>query len=168
LTRLSAVAALATVCLMAAGCRAVRCGDGCECRCGGGASLAFAKYDFSCDNACGGCCGACGGESCDCATPCGCDNAEGGCAKDCRRSWMNRLCGCTGCGELYWSEWHNHPPARCEPCDCLGNYVGPGSPGFYRAPYRRHDAFAQDESPATASALELADSGDEVEEEIDE
>jgi hypothetical protein len=34
---------------------------------------------------------------------------------------------------LYWSEWHNDPPQCCDPCDCYGNWVGPGA--GYRAPY---------------------------------
>jgi hypothetical protein len=75
---------------------------------------------------------------------------------------MSRLCGCTGCGELYWNDWHNFPPARCEPCDCLGNYVGPGSPGYYRAPYRRHEGFVAQEHDATVEALELAGPSDEA------
>jgi hypothetical protein len=75
---------------------------------------------------------------------------------------MSRLCGCTGCGELYWSDWHDFPPARCEPCDCLGNYVGPGSPGYYRAPYRRHEGFvAEKHYDDGVEALELTATSDE-------
>jgi hypothetical protein len=46
-------------------------------------------------------------------------------------------CCCSGCGcdgEVYWSEWHNDPPRCCDPCDCYGNWTGPGN-GPYRAPY---------------------------------
>jgi hypothetical protein len=39
-----------------------------------------------------------------------------------------KLCGgCSGCdSELYWSEWYNDPPRCCDPCDCHGNWTGPG------------------------------------------
>jgi hypothetical protein len=37
---------------------------------------------------------------------------------------LQKLCGCTGCGELYWNEWHSDPPACREPCDCMGAYTG--------------------------------------------
>lgn len=43
--------------------------------------------------------------------------------------------GCGGCdGEKYWSEWHNDPPACCDPCDQCGNWVGPSATSM-RAPY---------------------------------
>jgi hypothetical protein len=161
-SRLVAVAALATICLASLGCRSMGCGDDCGRSCGRGSSYAFAKYDCACDKTCGGCCGACGGEKCNCSTPCGCDSARGSCGGACSGGLMSRLCGCTGCGELYWSDWHNFPPARCEPCDCLGNYVGPGSPGYYRAPYRRHDGFAADKHDASVEALELAGTTEEA------
>jgi len=34
------------------------------------------------------------------------------------------FCG-DGCGEVYWSEWHNDPPDCLDPCNRCGNYVGP-------------------------------------------
>jgi hypothetical protein len=34
------------------------------------------------------------------------------------------FCG-SGCGEVYWSEWHNDPPDCLDPCNRCGNYVGP-------------------------------------------
>jgi hypothetical protein len=40
------------------------------------------------------------------------------------RTLLQKLCGCTGCGELYWNEWHCDPPACREPCDCTGAYTG--------------------------------------------
>jgi hypothetical protein len=49
----------------------------------------------------------------------------------------NCCCCNSGCGcseEVYWSEWHNDPPRCCDPCDCYGNWTGPGN-GPYRAPY---------------------------------
>lgn len=70
---------------------------------------------------------------------------------------MSRLCGCTGCGELYWNEWFNDPPAVCEPCDCCGNFLGPSSPGYYRAPYRRREVFADEAPASTTPPLEMAE-----------
>jgi len=33
--------------------------------------------------------------------------------------------GCnSGCGDLYWSDWHSQPPDCCDPCDRCGNFVG--------------------------------------------
>ncbi len=37
-------------------------------------------------------------------------------------------CG-SGCGEVYWGEWINHPPKYCDPCDHHGNWIGAGSCG---------------------------------------
>ena len=87
--------------------------------------------DGSCDACAGGDCGRCIGDGCGCQ----CRHKTG---------WFRRACkkcglGCAGCGEFYWSEWHNEPPACCEPCDCHGNYTGPGQAGYYRAPYRVPD-----------------------------
>jgi hypothetical protein len=34
---------------------------------------------------------------------------------------------CAGCnGETYWSEWHNDPPRCQDPCNCHGDWIGPG------------------------------------------
>jgi hypothetical protein len=64
---------------------------------------------------------------------------------------FDKLCcggGCNGCsGEMYWSEWHNDPPVCQDPCDCYGNYTGPGA-GSYRAPYEHpHYAGGTQEAP---------------------
>jgi hypothetical protein len=136
LNRSSLAAALAACCLLAAGCQtAMNCGAGCR------PSMAFQKYDCSCDGVCGPCCGGakCGAPSCgasSCSDTCtgGCDSCDGN--QGPLRDALGAICGCTGCGDLYWSEWHNDPPG-CEPCDRCGNYTGPGSLGYYRAPYRR-------------------------------
>ena len=32
--------------------------------------------------------------------------------------------GCGGCGEFYLHPWINDPPAPCDPCDHLGNWIG--------------------------------------------
>jgi hypothetical protein len=37
-----------------------------------------------------------------------------------RRHWMG-----PECGEFYWSEWFNDPPACCDPCNGCGKFVGP-------------------------------------------
>ncbi len=37
-------------------------------------------------------------------------------------------CG-SGCGEVYWGEWINHPPTYCDPCDQQGNWTGAGACG---------------------------------------
>ncbi len=29
-----------------------------------------------------------------------------------------------GCGEFYWSEWFNDPPACCDPCSRCGRFIG--------------------------------------------
>ncbi|MBX3425412.1 MAG: hypothetical protein KF688_07015 [Pirellulales bacterium] len=129
-----------------------------------GRSFAGMKYEACCEQCgggfgFGGCTSGCCGSSCDsctdacCDEPCDacaggeCDRCAGdGCACRCRDKkflglfsgkWARALCGCSGCsgcGELYWCEWQNDPPACCEPCDCHGNYLGPGDAGYCRAP----------------------------------
>ncbi len=37
-----------------------------------------------------------------------------------RRHWM-----APQCGEFYWSEWFNDPPACCDTCNSCGKFVGP-------------------------------------------
>ena len=104
---------------------------GCETSCG-------------CEPACG--CGGVYGCGCDagygCEPSCGCgsggcnSNSNCGFGQCCGRivGFIDKLCGCGGCdSELYWSEWHNDPPRCCDPCDCHGNWIGPGDE--YRAPY---------------------------------
>jgi hypothetical protein len=104
---------------------------------------------------CGSCCEPCCSEPCcGCEPSCGCDSccdpccgprSEPCCAKHCgfgRLCWeavdaLSNCCCTGGCGcseEVYWSEWHNDPPRCCDPCDCYGNWTGPGN-GPYRAPY---------------------------------
>ena len=54
-------------------------------------------------------CGLCGGD-CEGHTPC---------------SYLKHQLTCAaGCGEIYWGEWLSDPPARCDPCDNYGNWVG--------------------------------------------
>jgi hypothetical protein len=125
--------------------------------------MAFQKYDCSCDGVCGECCG---GAGCGGAAACG-DACTGGSGDGCTEgrcgvvNGLRNCLGCTGCGELYWSEWHNDPPSVCEPCDCLGNYTGPGGAGYYRAPYRRHDGLVESR-PAAVRPLEMADQSNDI------
>ena len=117
-------AGLAMLCLVAAGCRsAMNCTDGCARP--QGSPLAGMRYDCSCEQGCSD--GA--QDAAGCGSPCDTANCADACGKDCggcQRPLLDRLCGSTGCGELYWCEWYNSPPQICQPCDCHGNYVGPG------------------------------------------
>jgi len=59
-------------------------------------------------------CGLCGGD-CEGHTPC---------------SYLKHQLTCSsGCGEIYWGEWLNDPPADCDPCNNCGQWVGPQSCG---------------------------------------
>ena len=104
-----------------------------------------------CQSGCGFPDGLNGGEcGVECAAPvassCGCGSCGsphagatyGGCwspGADLIRG-IDRLLGgcCNGCGELYWSEFHNDPPDTCDPCDCHGNWTGRAGP-VYQQPY---------------------------------
>jgi hypothetical protein len=48
--------------------------------------------------------------------------ASSGCC--CCKGWHGRDWCDNSCGECYWSEWFNDPPACHDPCDCYGNYAG--------------------------------------------
>jgi hypothetical protein len=152
--------ALAFCCAASSGCLAV---SNCDGGCGRGCSMAFQKYDCSCDGVCGECCG---------DARCGCDDGcAGGCDSACDpplRRLMGRMCGCTGCGECYWNEWHNDPPRVCEPCDRCGDYRGPGRLGYYQAPYRRQDFYAGTEEPQTTSRVPPLELAEEPADEIDD
>jgi len=105
-------AGLAMLCLVAGGCRtAMDCTDGCARP--SGSPLAGMRYDCSCESG--------GGQGAAAAPACGSTCDSGGCANG-----FNGARGCTACGDLYWNEWFNSPPALCQPCDCHGNYTGPG------------------------------------------
>ena len=122
-------ASLAMLCLAVSGCRsAINCAD--DCARPHGSPLAGARYDCSCEQGRPRCAGGpveCGSpsETSGCAEACG-----SGCNGGCRPGLVDRLCGCTGCDELYWCEWYNSPPQLCQPCDCHGNYTGPGVDRF--------------------------------------
>lgn len=49
--------------------------------------------------------------------------ASTGCC--CATKFCHKSCQ-AGCGEVYWSEWHNDPPDCCDPCDCWGEFAGHG------------------------------------------
>lgn len=108
---------------------------GCTDACGPGRNYALSKY-WGCCEQCGpgawagpGCnCPTCGGDSYGCGDACGCGDSCDSCSHPrLSRFWQYVCGGCQGCGELYWNEWYNDPPECCEPCDCMGNYTGPGA-----------------------------------------
>lgn len=96
------------------------CGDSCEASCG-------------CEAGCG-CSNDCGCEAgCGCASGCGREPKTRGCCATllhiCGRM-CDTVCGGAGCGcsgEVYWSEWYNDPPRCHDPCNCCGQWVGPGA-----------------------------------------
>jgi hypothetical protein len=133
----------------------------------------YAGKTWTCCRECGPpICSCKGSGSCGqgCGSTCGCNgngNGRRGCLRFacldgscCGRlvGLADRLCGCTGCdGELYWSEWHNDPPRCCDPCDCHGNWVGPGH-GGYRAPYDHpyavgNEVYARSQEQAPAGTV---------------
>ncbi len=99
-----------------------------------------------CQSGCGACCEpACGCECGGCCEP-SCGTGCGACCEPCRpRKCCLKNCGffsglghivgvvgacspCAGCnGETYWSEWHNDPPRCQDPCNCQGQWIGPGA-----------------------------------------
>jgi hypothetical protein len=151
--------------ILLVGCSTMHCGDGCR---EYGSPYAGMKYDCDCES-CGPNCGpSCGEYACGCAEEyeCGCaeesscacecgDNCGGKCRQS-RSRWSGLFGnGCNGCGEMYWSEWHNDPPVCCEPCDCFGNYTGAHETGYYQAPYLHASAYAE-HAPAELPPLEVA------------
>ena len=108
------------------GCPDTCCDTCCDAACGC-PDAACGCPDSCCDAACG-----CPDECCDPCASCGCPDASCGCPTNCCSSvgcgspvvgrcrllqrMRNALCGCSGCGDLYWSEWHNNPPCNCNSC----------------------------------------------------
>jgi hypothetical protein len=170
---LFAAAALLVAVSTCIGCGgALKCGNGCAT----GSPYAFMKYDCACETCGPGGCSKCGdagtcgkqvgcGDVCQCGGA-GCDSC-GGCTlyrtESCKCGplpclrWIGAWLDCAGCGECYWNEWYNDPPDCAEPCDCYGNWAGPGHPGYYRAPYRRHHGLAANGSTAPSESGQLAD-----------
>ena len=108
------------------------CGSSCGSSCG---QTCNSPCQSSCNSGCQQSCGSCSQPSCGscCQGSCG-----GGtcCLNPFQKLWGcdRQFCGC-GCGcsdEVYEGDWRSFPP-RCEPCDCCGNWVGPGEP---TAPYQ--------------------------------
>lgn len=89
--------------------------------------LTLASFAFSgcCITPCGGGCldgcgpGVCGPAGCG---PVGCAPLDIGGAIHGKLADINCK---SGCGEVYWGEWHHNPPADCDPCDNHGNWIGP-------------------------------------------
>jgi hypothetical protein len=94
--------------ILAAGCLAawiIAAGNGCCCR-------GPMRGDLYAHRQAAAPCDACGGGGChECRMPC---------FK--RPRFPKKFCG-SGCGEIYWDEWHSDPPS-CDPCDDCGNWIG--------------------------------------------
>ncbi len=82
-----------------------------------------------------------GCESCE-PVPCAaeCDGYGHGCGLhfgSCLTRLFSRFHGCnscgSGCGEVYWHDWINHPPT-CDPCDSCGHWNGIPGQHAARAP----------------------------------
>lgn len=164
------IAAAFAAAIVSTGCSGLGCGSGCK----SGSPYAFMKYDCS-SGGVGGCAGC--GDACTCGSGCtgggssgadgacgcsscggaGCD-ACGGCSlyrnKWCKCGpfpvlrWIGGWLDCAGCGECYYNEWYNDPPACADPCDCYGNWAGSGGAGYYRAPYRMHHGWVAGQGDA--------------------
>jgi hypothetical protein len=164
-SRFARLAAAVASCFACVGCGGgLQCGNGCN----SPSPYAFQKYEACCEtcgpNGCGqggaGC--ACGdnvgcGDGCTTCGGAGCDACAGGCAGGCGRGPLGcfrRLCSlldCAGCGECYWNEWYNDPPVCKDACDCYGNWVGVGAPGYFRAPYRSQHGWLANQNAAPAA-----------------
>jgi hypothetical protein len=148
------MAALGALALSGIGCASrLGCGDDCRQK----SPYAGMKYQCPCETCgpefcqhCGAQDGACG-DQVQCGSGCDGGKCDG---RLCRRLW-SAMFHCTGCGELYWNEWINDPPACVEPCDCYGNYIGPAA-GYFRAPYRRDEMIAEGQ-PVDATPLEAVE-----------
>lgn len=136
----------------------VACGDGC--RCGDARTSGDGCANGRCGCQSGG--GRCG---CKSGGACGCGKCGDGCHRCGRPTpcWvLNLFCRCAGCGEWYWNEWYNDPPRCAEPCDCYGNWIGPGSVGNYRAPYRSEMGWTVGQAPRNGGGVQATNQdGDE-------
>ncbi len=76
-----------------------------------------------------------GGNTCGDCGPCDDCGSAGACSPCDHCKWLSKCglfrgcCGCCseelGCGEMFWGDWFDHPPSRCQPCDQCGNWTGP-------------------------------------------
>ena len=86
------------------------------------------KLGFAAQQSCGGSCESNCGSNRDGGSCNSCDSAASCDAPcSCRRlpilPFWKTLFGCNGCSsEVYWSEWHNDPPACNDPCDRCGSW----------------------------------------------
>jgi hypothetical protein len=105
------------------------CGQGCDCgnccepACGAECGNCC---EPTCGTGCGSCCDPCRSRTC-CLKHCGFCSGCG--------YIVSALCSCAPCGgcsgETYWNEWHNDPPRCQDPCNCHGDWIGPGAgPGY--------------------------------------
>jgi len=64
-------------------------------------------------------------ESCGVAGCGSCAGASAACGSRYLADCATRALTCgSGCGEVYWGEWANDPPACKDPCDDCGNWTG--------------------------------------------
>ena len=105
--------ALLTIgCAAASGC----CFDNMYCCSDGAGPYGAADFSHEGDMITGGPSG-----SCDSCGGCGSGHC---CGFGLIRLLKKVLTPCYGCGELYWNEFYNDPPANCEPCNNHGNWIG--------------------------------------------
>lgn len=103
------------------------CGPDCGPACDSCGDVACAPCEPLCGNECS--------DPCEdpCGDPCG-PNPQGTCGP---LSWLFGIFTCgypdCGCGELYWSDFHNQPPDCCDPCDRCGNWTGGGAGPHYQS-----------------------------------
>jgi hypothetical protein len=83
--------------------------------------------------------------------------AAGGCC--CCKGLGNKELDNWGCGEVYHSEWHNDPPDCCDPCDCWGNYTGPGCCTECRSLYPKKNILFSCPCPQCCQAESCCDEG---------
>ena len=120
------------------------CGPACGPACGPTCGLASGPArGLARGPACGPACGPTCGPACDaCGGACGevgCGPGPGPCASPCAGpcgplSWLFSIFTCgypdSGCGEVWWGDFHGAPPDCCDPCDRCGNFTGgPGPVG---------------------------------------
>ena len=108
----------------AAQCDRSHCGPECMGDCGGDCgTVCETAYALACEPACEAVCDPCE-PACEPAYRCGprC-SACGPLALVLSLFRCESWCG-TGCGEVYWVEFHSDPPDCCDPCDRCGHFTG--------------------------------------------
>ena len=98
----------------------------CDARCGPGAGMGDGCGTIDgCGESCGPCGCQCGGCTCGCCEGPGLLCSIFGLIRP--GVWFG--CYNNGCGEIYWGDFHGDPPDCCDPCNCMGDYTGPGGSG---------------------------------------